>query len=125
MTGRTWTEVRRCAQSAPRRAVAVRAAYSQAALLLALAEPSAAGGDDIVLQLVPPGVADLALLDALARLTLHARRSGGALRIYDGGTSLRELARLTGLAEVIPLVGVGRSQSLSGRPNRSNSSCPR
>lgn len=45
---------------------------------------------------------DLAALDALARLRLHAVRAGAALRLWRAGPRLRLLLKLTGLGKVLP-----------------------
>lgn len=45
---------------------------------------------------------DLAALNALARLRLHAVRAGAALRLWRAGPRLRLLLELTGLGEVLP-----------------------
>ncbi len=52
------------------------------------------------------GQADFAVLDALARLRLTARRAGAGTRIRDPGPSLVRLLQLTGLAEVVGEVEV-------------------
>ena len=53
-------------------------------------------GHRVVLDVVPPGPADIALVATLARLALVARRSAGALLVRTGG-ELHGLLRLTGL----------------------------
>ncbi len=45
---------------------------------------------------------DLASVDALARLQLHARRSGRSLRLVDAGPELRALLALLGLDDALP-----------------------
>ena len=44
---------------------------------------------------------DLALVDALARLQLDARRRGGRLRLRNASDELRGLLELVGLADVL------------------------
>ena len=46
--------------------------------------------------------ADLATVDALARLALAARRSGRRMRVRHAPQVLRELLALAGLADVVP-----------------------
>ena len=46
--------------------------------------------------------ADLATVDALARLALRARRMGCAVNLRDPSTELLELLGLAGLGEVLP-----------------------
>ena len=48
------------------------------------------------------GPVDLAVVDALARWVVAARRRGCSLRLRDPGGRLWELLDLTGLGEVIP-----------------------
>jgi anti-anti-sigma regulatory factor len=48
-------------------------------------------------------MADLATVDALARLCLVARRAGLRFAIVDAPADLRELIELTGLAAVLGL----------------------
>ena len=69
-----------------------------------------ASGRRVVLQLGPPPAPDLALVAALARLSLHARRSSGAL-VVTGTGDLTALLRLVGLAEVL-----GDSAQVHGQP---------
>jgi hypothetical protein len=45
---------------------------------------------------------DLALVDALARLQLAARRLGCSVRLRDPCEQLRELLDLAGLADILP-----------------------
>jgi hypothetical protein len=49
-----------------------------------------------------PGVADLVLLDRLARVQLAAHRLGCSIRLRDVGDELGGLLELTGLAAVVP-----------------------
>jgi hypothetical protein len=65
-----------------------------------------ARGHRVVLDVVPPGPADVALVASLARLALVARRSAGALLVRTGG-ELQGLLRLTGLESAV-----------SGQPGR-------
>jgi hypothetical protein len=58
---------------------------------------------DVRLRLTPPGPVDVALLDTLARLALHARRSGRVLQVVVEEPRLRCLAALTGLSGLIGL----------------------
>ena len=44
---------------------------------------------------------DLAVVDALARLHLAARRCGGSIRVVEISDSLRELLDLIGLADLL------------------------
>lgn len=46
--------------------------------------------------------ADMATVDALARLALRARRMGCAVNLRDPSTELLELVGLAGLGEVLP-----------------------
>jgi ABC-type transporter Mla MlaB component len=46
--------------------------------------------------------ADIATIDALARLQLTARRLGGTIRLRHAPVELRELLVMAGLAEVVP-----------------------
>ena len=46
--------------------------------------------------------ADMATIDALARLALRARRMGCAVTLRDPSTELLELVGLAGLGEVLP-----------------------
>jgi ABC-type transporter Mla MlaB component len=48
---------------------------------------------------------DAVTLDALARLQLTARRSGGRVRLLNTRVELRELVALTGLSEALPCGG--------------------
>lgn len=67
------------------------------------------GAADVTLELGPPGRVDLALLEALARLVLVARRSGGRLVLHpgDGAADVAGLAELTGLSVCLGL-GLGQ-----------------
>jgi hypothetical protein len=50
---------------------------------------------------LPPGRPDVALVDAVARVALEARRRGLALRLRDASDELRGLLELVGLAGVL------------------------
>jgi ABC-type transporter Mla MlaB component len=50
--------------------------------------------------------ADMATVDALARLALRARRMGCAVTLRDPSTELLELVGLAGLGEVLPCAAV-------------------
>ncbi len=58
-----------------------------------------AHGQDVVLELGPPGAVDLPLLDVLARLRLDARRGSGSLCVRADG--LAALADLVGLRTLL------------------------
>ena len=45
---------------------------------------------------------DLAVVDALARLALTARRAGGRVTVRGGDAGLRRLLALAGLTDVLP-----------------------
>ena len=59
-----------------------------------------ASGRRVVLHLGPPPAPDLALVAALARLALHARRSSGVL-VVRGAGELSGLLRLVGLGDLL------------------------
>lgn len=94
--------------------VPLRVSYGE---LPQVAEPASrllSRGHRVVLDLVPPGRADLALLSTLARLALTARRSAGLLRVRSGG-ELRDLLQLTGLEDAVsgqPLSGQAQRQAV-------------
>ncbi len=46
---------------------------------------------------------DVRAVDALARLQLHACRSGDRIWLKDAGPRLQELVQMMGLADVLPL----------------------
>jgi hypothetical protein len=54
------------------------------------------------------GPVTLALVDALARLHLAVRRSGGAARVLDPVPELCELVHLAGLGDVLGPLVLGR-----------------
>ncbi|WP_093611885.1 STAS domain-containing protein [Streptomyces indicus] len=65
------------------------------------------GADEVIvdaLALHHAGQADFAVIDALARLRLTARRAGAGVRIRDPGPALLRLLQLTGLSEVLGAV---------------------
>ena len=62
----------------------------------------------IVCEIAGPGAADLATLEALARLALEARRLGLELRLRSVSSDLRELITLAGLEGVLLGIQVGR-----------------
>lgn len=63
--------------------------------------------------------ADLATVDALARLSLEAGRAGARLHLVGVPTALRDVLHLAGLTGLAPQPTVG------GRPNRANSAVSR
>jgi hypothetical protein len=56
--------------------------------------------DQVVLELTPPGAADVGTVSAVARLVLLGRRCGHRLQVR-GNADLQRLAELTGLACVL------------------------
>ena len=61
-----------------------------------------AGGDPVrVWRGDAPLPADLAVVDALSRLQLAARRSGWSVRLENPGRHLRQLLELVGLAGLL------------------------
>ena len=73
----------------------------------ALLEPIGPGmvrGDTTIIlcDLARLADADIATVDALARLALRARRMGCAVSLRDPSTELLELVGLAGLGEVLP-----------------------
>lgn len=76
--------------------VPLRVSYRELPHLTGPVAALLARGCRVVLDVVPPGPADVTLLAALARLALLARRSTGALLVRPGG-ELQGLLRLTGL----------------------------
>src|SRR5438876_10477228 len=55
--------------------------------------------------LTTDGPPDMSTVEALARLQLHARRLGCAVRLRDAGERLWELLDLAGLARVVATAG--------------------
>ena len=80
--------------------VPLRVSYDELPHLTARMAGLLTRGHRVVLDLVPPGRADLALVSSLARLALAARRSAGLLRVRTSG-DLQGLLRLTGLEEPV------------------------
>jgi hypothetical protein len=76
--------------------VPLRVTYRELPHLAAGVAAMLARGHRVVLDVVPPGTADLAMVSELARLALTARRSAGALLVRSGD-ELQGLLRLTGL----------------------------
>lgn len=62
-------------------------------------------GDPIVCDVEALVDPDALTVDALARLQLTARRLGRQIRLRHAGDALRELLALTGLSDVLPLLG--------------------
>ena len=60
-------------------------------------------GTKAVVERVVAQRTDLALVDALARLQLAARRSGTAIHLRGASPELRALLELVGLAGALPL----------------------
>lgn len=63
-------------------------------------------GSEVVLRRLDAGAADLALVDALARLQLVAHRLGRSIAVRDPDGRLAELIELTGLGAVIDVRSV-------------------
>lgn len=72
----------------------------------------AGDGRESELGRLPDRVPDLALVGALARLQLRARRRGGHLRLRDTPEALRDLLRLVGLDDVLRLEAGGEPEGL-------------
>jgi hypothetical protein len=85
--------------------VTVRASYDAAGQLAGSVGPLLSRGQVVVVVLTAPGTVDLAVLDALARLALHARRARCELRLRPDSDDVRALAALTGLSGALPLGG--------------------
>jgi ABC-type transporter Mla MlaB component len=67
-------------------------------------EDCRSGGDGVVgLDVSWLGAADLAAVDALARLQVVAARRGRRLRLHGADGGLAELVELVGLGEVLQL----------------------
>lgn len=66
-----------------------------------LADLAASGGDPVICE-VGTLRANLAAVDAVARLALAARRLDRGVRLHDAPPALRELLDLAGLASVVP-----------------------
>jgi hypothetical protein len=74
---------------------------------------AAADGTHHVVPLAGDGPPDLAVVDALARCQLMARRAGGRIWLEDLSPVLAELLDLAGLREV--LTGQADPEPYSGR----------
>jgi hypothetical protein len=59
-------------------------------------------GDDVVVVRVEGGPPDLGVVHHLARLTLHLKRRGTALRVEEPPAELCELLDLCGLSHLLP-----------------------
>ena len=68
------------------------------------------GRPTVVLDCSALGPADAAQLDAIARLCLHAKRRGAALRLADPDELLDELIELAGLAGVLRVEAGGEAE---------------
>jgi ABC-type transporter Mla MlaB component len=74
------------------------------------------GGTTIILcDLARLADADMATVDALARLALRARRMGCVVSLRDPSTELLELVGLAGLGEVLPC-DPGSGVQMIGQP---------
>jgi anti-anti-sigma regulatory factor len=69
-----------------------------------------ADGAEQIVGRVGASRADLALVDALVRFQLLARREGGRLRLRNVSDELRELLELVGLADVLGLEPRGKAE---------------
>ena len=71
-------------------------------------------------------MAELGIVDALARLQLAARRSGYELTVTDAPNDLLELIELAGLCEVLGVAGGTEIESPddAGRPDAASSGAP-
>lgn len=54
--------------------------------------------------------ADLAIVDALARLQLAARRTGASVRLRGASPRLTEVLELAGLSDVLPCSGMSGAE---------------
>jgi ABC-type transporter Mla MlaB component len=63
---------------------------------------AASDADQVVCDLAALNQPDLATVDALARLTLAARRLGCRVHVRDAPPELRPLLEMLGLADVVP-----------------------
>jgi hypothetical protein len=72
-----------------------------------------ADGTHHVVPLAGDGPPDLAVVEALARCQLMARRAGGRMWLEDLSPGLAELLDMTGLRGVLP--GQGGPEPYSGR----------
>ena len=87
-------------RTATRGPVPLRVSYVELPHLAARVGALLARGHRVVLDVVPPGRADLALVSALARLALTGRRSAGRLHLRTSG-ELHGLLQLTGLESAV------------------------
>jgi gamma-glutamyl:cysteine ligase YbdK (ATP-grasp superfamily) len=60
-------------------------------------------------------MAELGIVDALARLQLAARRSGYEVAVTDAPPDLRELIELAGLCEVLNVEPLGQAEEREQR----------
>lgn len=102
------------------RALAGRALADPALADPALAGPALAGralaGREMARWLLPPhALADIALIDELARVQLAAKRMGFEIHVRTADERLRELLDLAGLADVIASTGE-TSVEVRGQP---------
>jgi ABC-type transporter Mla MlaB component len=67
--------------------------------------PPDLGEEPVVCDVAELAPADLCAVDALARMTLTARRLGRGLTLRDAPSELRDLLALAGLADVMPCAG--------------------
>ena len=67
-------------------------------------------GTETIVDRVSARSADLALVDALARLQLAARRHGLSVRVRDASEDLRALVELAGLAGVLGIEPRGQPE---------------
>jgi hypothetical protein len=70
----------------------------------------AADGTEQIVGRVVAGHADLALIDALVRFQLAARREGGRLQLRNVSRELDELLEFVGLAAVLGLEPRGQAE---------------
>ena len=87
--------------------VPLRVSYGELPHLAARVTGLLSRGHRVVLDVVPPGPADLPLVSTLARLALAARRSRGLLHVRTCG-ELYALLELTGLETAVTSVEVRR-----------------
>jgi ABC-type transporter Mla MlaB component len=86
----------------------------------------AARGPDAEVDCDVGGVvrADLALVEAIARLGLVARRAGGRrLRLRNASPELRSLLDLVGLADVVEVAGVRNEERGTGTGEAADVGC--
>jgi hypothetical protein len=68
------------------------------------------GKRTIVVHLEGASAPDVAMVDALARMQLVARRAGWAIRVGTACPEVCELIELTGLAEALALETIGQPE---------------